>query len=72
MRLVITHLDSRPITSTMATGLESRWEFIQDAVASEFDVSPDEVSEIETDDGDMIAINGTPVARVTRRYGWAS
>lgn len=40
------------------------WSWIVGNICGEFDCHPDQVSTIETDDGERIAVDGKPVAEV--------
>lgn len=48
-----------------------RWQWIAEQVAEEFGCRPSDVETIDTDDEfDLISVNGEPVARIVRDYGW--
>lgn len=60
----------REIASTFFTDMISnRWTWVQDVVSRKYDCLPDEVDEIETDEGDVITANGKPVAMLNERPG---
>jgi hypothetical protein len=42
----------------------NQWGWIADSVAKEFECSADDVNCLETDDGDVLTVNGKPVAFV--------
>ena len=41
-------------------------EWVRAAVAEHLDCDPDDVAEVETEDGDLITVRGEPAARVER------
>lgn len=57
------HLDGRPFASAgFLPGLASApWAWIRETVARECDVDEDQVGTMETDDGDMVTVDGLPV-----------
>lgn len=63
-RCRITALDGRRIASASFTDSMNSWPWVQEQVAAEFACEPDDVTCVETDDGDMVAVRGEPVARV--------
>jgi hypothetical protein len=56
-------LDNRVLASTTPF-LEGRWSWMQDVIAAQFDCSVDDVTAIEDDGDDLIAVRGQTVARV--------
>jgi len=70
MLIRLKHLDEREFASTM-TPLENQWGWIQDCVAFEFECDVEDVSCIETEDDELIAVRDVPVARVIKTFGWA-
>lgn len=58
------HLDGRPFASTgflPGDPPAARWDWIAETVAAECECDPDEVDCMESDDGDMITVDGLPV-----------
>jgi hypothetical protein len=48
--------------------LDATWNWISNAVAERFECETHEVHCLETDDGELIAINGEPVAYIESEY----
>ena len=42
------------------------WEWMQETVAAELECRPEQVGAIETDDGDVLTVDGVPVYKIGR------
>ena len=61
------HLDGRPWASAgflppFTHGV--KWDWIRETVAAECECDPDQVGCVESDDGDLITVDGMPVYKV--------
>lgn len=65
--IALLHLDGRLWTSAgFSGGLPSDgWAWIANAVATEHSVDPDDVGCEETEDGDVVTVDGVPVYRLS-------
>lgn len=52
----------------LTCSLNATWDWISSAVATEFECDASDVHVIESDEGDMIGINGKPVAYIEGEY----
>lgn len=64
-RCRIKALDGRRIASASFTDPSNAWPWVQDTVAAEFDCEPDDVTCLETADGEFVAVRGERVAVVS-------
>lgn len=58
------------IIGTTDTRFTRRWQWTQETVSEHSGCDPDDVHEVETDDGDIITADGKPYAITERKYGW--
>lgn len=70
MHIRIRALVDNRIIDHFDTAFVPRWPRTQESVADWAGCDPDDVHEIETDDGDVITANGIPFARTERKWGW--
>ena len=58
------HLDGREWARSSHFGPGGAWNWILDAVQEEHGVNEDQIGCIETDDGDVVTIDGEPIYRI--------
>ena len=61
------HLDGRPwasagFLSPFQPG--AKWDWIRETIAAECECEPDQVGTMETDDGDVVTVDGMPCYRI--------
>lgn len=65
---IICHLNGREWCRSTHFGPGGAWEWIVESVAAEFECGIDQVSCAESDDGDLVTVDGLPVYLVRHEF----